>query len=117
MVRLVADTLFSYYTRHVEAVESEWGKVEKGNWAMVWQFGGVKRIAIAHNGKIYFESRKAPPVHWLALRYSSYSDNGVLKRQLPYDEITGVELILLMEDMDSVLRAERDTNAAKKIFS
>ena len=46
----------------------------------------------------------------------SYSDND-LKRQLLYDEITGVELILLMEDMDSVLRAARDTNAANETSS
>lgn len=115
VVRLVADAFLSYYARHVEAVESEWGKVDKGNWPTVWQFGRVIRNAIAHDGKIFFESRKAPPVHWLTLKYS-YSDNN-LKRQLLYDEITGVELILLMEDMDSVLRAARDTNAANETFS
>lgn len=115
VVRLIADAFLSYYARHVEAVESEWGEVKNGNWPMVWQFGRVIRNAIAHNGKIFFDSKKAPPVHWLKLRYS-YSDNE-LKRQLLYDEITGVELILLMEDMDSVLRAMRDTNAANEISS
>lgn len=103
MVRLIADAFLSYYASHVKAVESRWGTVEKGNWPTVWQFGRVIRNAIAHDGKICFDSKKAPPVHWHNLRYSR-EDND-LKRQLLYDEITGVELILLMEDMDSVLRA------------
>lgn len=85
----------------------------------MWQFGRVIRNAIAHNGKIFFECSKAPPVHWLTVGYLvgySYSDNE-LKRQLLYEEITGVELILLMEDIDSVLRAERDTNVTNEISS
>lgn len=115
VARLVADAFLSYYASHVKAVESRWGTVEKGNWPTVWQFGRVIRNAIAHDGKICFDSKKAPPVHWHNLRYSR-EDND-LKRQLLYDEITGVELILLMEDMDSVLQAERDANAANEISS
>lgn len=115
VVRLMADAFLSYYARHVKAVESEWGKVEKGNWPTVWQFGRVVRNAIAHDGMIHFKNESAPPVQWRNLKYSP-SDND-LKRQLLYDEITGVELILLMEDMDSVLRAERDANAANETSS
>lgn len=113
MVRLIADAFLSYYERYVNAVKRKWGKA--ANWPMVWQFARVVRNTIAHNGKIYFKKEKAPSVDWRTLTYSP-NDNDQ-KRHLLYDEITGVELILLMEDMDSVLRAEGDTKAANEFSS
>lgn len=58
------------------------------------------RNACAHNGRIHFNHDKYPSVHWRNLSYA-YGDNG---QQVLFDEVTGVELILLMEEMDAELR-------------
>lgn len=100
MARFVGDAFVSYYERHVDVVESFWGKEMKGNWPSVWKFGWAMRNACAHNGFIYFKRKDHPGVSWQNLRYD-YTDND---RQVLFDEITGVELILLMEQMDAELR-------------
>lgn len=41
-----------------------------------------------------------PPVHWRNLKYD-FKDNG---RPVLFNDLTGVELILLMEEMDAELR-------------
>jgi hypothetical protein len=66
---------------------------------MVWQFGRVVRNACAHDGKIRIQNPKAASVNWRTLSYSS-ADNG----HLIFDDFTAVEMISLMEDMDSALR-------------
>ncbi len=100
MARLVGDTFVSYYERHLDVVESMWDKENKGNWPSVWKFGWAMRNACAHNGLIYFKRKDHPGVSWQNLKYD-YGDND---RQVLFDEITGVELILLMEQMDAALR-------------
>ena len=100
MARLVGDAFVSYYERHLDAVESRWGRESQGNWPMVWWFAWAVRNACAHNGKIHFKSEKHPAVSWKSLQYS-YADNG---RPILFDDLTGVELILLMEEMDAELR-------------
>lgn len=99
MARLVGDAFVSYYERHVDLVESIWGKEKKGNWPSVWKFGWAMRNACAHNGLIYFKYKDHPGVSWQNLKYD-YDDND---RRVLFDEITGVELILLMEEMDAEL--------------
>lgn len=100
MARLVGDGFVSYYERHIDVVESIWDKEKNGNWPSVWKFGWAMRNACAHNGLIYFTRKDHPGVSWKNLKYN-YADNG---RRVLFDEITGVELILLMEEMDAVLR-------------
>jgi hypothetical protein len=100
MARIVGDAFVSYYERHVDVVESIWGKEKKGNWPSVWKFGWAMRNACAHNGLIYFKYKDHPGVGWRNLKYD-YDDND---RRVLFDEITGVELILLMEEMDAELR-------------
>lgn len=100
MTRLVGDAFVSYYERHIDTVESIWGKERNGNWPSVWKFGWAMRNACAHNGLIYFRRKDDSGVSWQNLKYG-YGDND---RQVLFDEITGVELILLMEEMDAELR-------------
>lgn len=100
MARLVGDAFVSYYERHLDVVESIWGKQKENKWPDVWRFGWAMRNACAHNGLMHFTYDKHPGVHWRNLSYA-YGDNG---RQVLFDEITGVELILLMEEMDAELR-------------
>lgn len=99
MAKLVGDAFVSYYERHIDVVESIWGKEKNGNWPSEWRFGWAMRNAFAHNGLIYIRRKEHPGVSWKNLKYD-YSDNN---RQVLFDEITGVELILLMEDMDAKL--------------
>jgi hypothetical protein len=100
MARLVGDAFVSYYERHVNVVESIWDKESNGNWPSVWRFGWAMRNACTHNGLVHFRRKDHPGVSWNNLKYD-YTDND---RQVLFDEITGVELILLMEDMDAELR-------------
>lgn len=100
MARLVGDAFVSYYERHLDAVEARWDKESKGKWPMVWWFAWAVRNACSHNGKIHFKTESHPAVHWRSLSYS-YANNG---RPVLFDDLTGVELILLMEEMDAELR-------------
>jgi hypothetical protein len=100
MARLVSDAFVSYYERHIDLIESIWGKEKKGNWPSVWKIGWAMRNAFAHNGLIYFKHNDHPGVSWKSLKY----DYGNNNRRILFDEITGVELILLMEEMDGELR-------------
>lgn len=100
MSRLVGDAFVSYYERHLDVAEAKWGRESAGNWHCVWHFACAIRNAISHNGKIRFKNPKHQVVHWKSLQYS-YADNG---RQVLFDELTGVELILLMEEMDLALK-------------
>ena len=100
MARQVGDVFVSYYERHIDVVESIWGKQKKGSWPSVWKFAWAMRNACAHNGLICFKDKDHPGVKWQNLKYD-YKDNN---RRVLFDEITGVELILLMEEMDDELR-------------
>lgn len=99
MSRLVGDAFVSYYERHLAAAEAKWGPAISG-WADVWRFGWSMRNALSHDGKISFSSPSSKPVQWRNLQYT-HADNG---RQVLFGELTGVELILLMEEMDLALK-------------
>lgn len=101
MARLVGDAFVSYYERHLDVVKSRWDKEWKGKWPPVWSFAWAIRNACSHNGKIFIQDPKHPSVQWRNLKYDN-SNNG---RPILFDDITGVELILLMEEMDLVLRS------------
>lgn len=97
--RLIGDAFASYFERHLEAAEANWGKEKDGGWPAVWRFGRAMRNACSHNGRIHFRKESHPGVAWRNLKYA-YSDNG---QRVLFDELTGVELILLMEEMDAHL--------------
>jgi hypothetical protein len=68
-------------------------------WPLTWNFGRVVRNALSHGGTVNFTNQNAPLVSWRSLSYGP-AQNG---RQLLYQDITSVELILLMEEMDALL--------------
>ncbi len=68
-------------------------------WPPIWNFGRVVRNALSHGGMVDFRNPNAAPVSWRSLSYGP-AQNG---RQLLYQDITSVELILLMEEMDAPL--------------
>ena len=100
MARLVGDAFVSYYERHLDLVEAMWGKESQGNWPMVWRFAWAVRNACSHNCKIFIKSPNHAVVRWRGLQYD-FNDNG---RTILFDDLTGVELILLMEEMDAAIR-------------
>jgi len=69
------------------------------NWPMVCNFGRVLRNCFSHGGVITFLNLNATAVNWRGLSYSP-TDNG---RQVLYQDLTPVEIILLMADIDSVI--------------
>lgn len=103
MARVVGDAFVSYYERHLDEVISIWNREDKGRWPPIWQFAWAMRNALAHDGRIYFKHNNHPGVCWRNLKFN-YDDNG---RHVLFDEITGVELILLMEELDVPLRKSR----------
>lgn len=100
MARLVGDAFVSYYERHSDIATSKWGREDKGGWPAVWSFGCAIRNACAHDGKIFFKNPQHLAVQWRNLKYD-HGDNG---RRVLFDDLTGVELILLMEEMDAIFR-------------
>jgi hypothetical protein len=96
MSRLIGDAFVSYYERHVEQVNLRYGKLKDGRWPKVWLFARAMRNACAHNGRIHITNSNDEPVEWRTLKYG-FSDN---EKEVLFGEITGVELILLMEEMD-----------------
>jgi len=66
------------------------------NWPSVWNFGRIIRNAFAHGGEINFSNPNASKVKWKTLAYDA-SFNG---RNIMYNDITPVETIFLMDEMD-----------------
>ncbi|MCJ7613601.1 hypothetical protein MUO71_02385 [Candidatus Bathyarchaeota archaeon] len=95
---LIMYTFLHYYESNKSAVESKYNK-DFQNWPDIWNFGRIVRNAFAHGGRINFTNENALPVNWLSLSYSP-SDNGL---QIIENDISSVEMILLMEEMDKCL--------------
>lgn len=85
-----------YFESNRQKVESGFG-ADPYSWPPEWNFARVVRNAFAHGGEIDFRNKKAKPVSWNSLTYGP-SDNG---RSIIYVDVTPVELILLMSDMDA----------------
>lgn len=97
-VHLIESAFINYYESVCAEVETIYGK-DKKLWPPVWSFGRVVRNAFAHDGEIYFRNRRASAVAWKTLSYSP-TDND---RQIIYRDLAPVEIILLMDDMDSAI--------------
>jgi len=93
-------TFLHYYETVSPKIEARYN-TDVSNWPSVLNFARVIRNAFAHGGQIYFRNPNAQPASWRTLTYKP-SDNG---RQILYLDITAVEAILLMEDMNDILRA------------
>ena len=97
-VSMISDSFVRYFEGNKHLARSRFGG-DTQSWPSVWNFGRVIRNALSHNGAIRFDNLKALPVSWRSLSYDP-SHNG---RQILFKDITAVELIILMEEMDSLL--------------
>lgn len=95
----MAQSTFVHYFESVRPLlENKYG-TDTHKWPNVCNFARIIRNAFAHGGKINFQNPIASSVQWKTLNYDP-SDNG---RQILYQDLTSVELILLMEEMDLVV--------------
>jgi hypothetical protein len=94
---LIMSTFVHYFESIRPLVKSKYGGQQ--NWPPTWNFGRVVRNAFAHGGKIKIDNPNATPVAWKNLSYT-YNENG---RQIIYRDITPVEMVLLMEEMDATV--------------
>ena len=87
-----------YFETHRPQIEATYGS-DPQRWPTQWNFARVVRNAFAHGGTINFRNPASPSVTWKSITYGP-SDNG---RQIVFTDVAAVEIISLMEDMDSVL--------------
>ena len=95
---MVANAFVKFFEETRSLVETKYS-TETQKWPAVWNFGRVMRNALGHKGVIKIDNPNAQPVSWSKLSYSP-SDNG---KPVLYHDVTAVELILLMEDMDALV--------------
>jgi hypothetical protein len=95
--QLIKSTFIAYYEQFSLVIKMKYGTIQ--NWPSVWNFGRVVRNAFVHNGIITIRDLNAPPVSWGKLSYSA-ANNG---QNILYADLAVVEIILLMEEMDSHL--------------
>lgn len=93
---IIQSTFSQYYENIKSTIEEKFGK-EVENWPNVWNFARVVRNAFSHGGRIKISNSKAPKIVWRELEYDYYS-NG---KSIMYTDLTAVELIFLMIEMDS----------------
>jgi hypothetical protein len=95
---LIQSLFLHYYETVKSQVEGKYGD-DPRRWPSVWDFGRIVRNAFSHGGEIYFTNQKSQAVSWRSLTYGP-ADNG---RAIVYQDVTPVEIILLMDEMDSVV--------------
>jgi hypothetical protein len=101
VARIAASHLEAAFVRYYEAqkqsIRAKYGDVSK--WPSEWNFARILRNTFAHGGAVNFDNPKAAPVSWKTLTYSP-ADNG---RVITFVDITPVETILLLEELDALL--------------
>lgn len=95
---LIESAFIQYFESVCSIVENKYSKGRQ-SWPEVWKFGRVVRNAFAHRGEIYITNPRASAVTWKTLTYSP-ANNGL---QIVFRDLAPVEIILLMEDMDSAV--------------
>lgn len=92
---LIQSAFVHYFEASLPDVEAKYGR-NKQSWPSIWNFGRIVRNAFAHGGTIHFTNNKAKPVKWKTLCYAP-EQNG---RQIVFQDLTPVEIIILMEELD-----------------
>jgi hypothetical protein len=95
---MIANAFVQYFEANRGRIEAKYGNAPQA-WPGTWNFGRVIRNAFAHGGTINISNNGAAPVTWRTLSYSA-AQNGL---QLLYNDLTAVEVILLIEEMDALL--------------
>lgn len=96
--QILAGVFGTYYENSVDQARSTFGN-DVTAWPNEWNFGRVVRNALSHGNRIHFANPSATPVQWRGVIVSP-ADNGM--HVFP-QTLNAVELIYLMDDMDSSL--------------
>lgn len=94
---MIINAFIQYYEANKSLVFEKF--TNQSNWPMIWKFAKVIRDALTHNGAIRIDIKKMGKVHWKTLSYDFTNNEKVIF----YNDITAVELILLMEEMDKAI--------------
>ena len=93
------ESLFSqYYENYKLEILKTFGK-DFNKWPSEWNFARIIRNAFSHGGRIKIDNPSAKKVSWKNLEYDFYSNDTIVL----YNDLTAVELILLMIEMDNYL--------------
>jgi hypothetical protein len=95
---LIESSFSQYYENYKLDIEKIFGK-EFNNWPSEWNFARIVRNAFSHGGKIKIDNPKANKVTWKNFEYDFHSNGTILL----YNDLTAVELIFLMIEMDNYL--------------
>lgn len=95
---MISNAFVQFFEANRARAESQFG-TNTQSWPNVWNFARVVRNAFAHGGAINITNAKSSAVSWRSLSYDA-TRNG---RQLLYNDLTAVEIILLMDDMNALL--------------
>jgi hypothetical protein len=95
---MIQSSFVHFFESYRSTIESTNGS-NPYHWPNAWNFGRVVRNAFSHGGLLNFRNNNAVAVTWKTLSYGP-TENG---RQILYQDMTAVEVILLMEDMNSNL--------------
>ena len=95
---LIESSFSQYYENYKLDIEKIFGK-EFNNWPSEWNFARIVRNAFSHGGKIKIDNPKANKVTWKNFEYDFHSNGTTLL----YNDLTAVELIFLMIEMDNYL--------------
>lgn len=100
-IKRIAESMFiNYFEKNRNLIKLKYGK-KVGEWSNeIWKFAWVIRNACAHGGKINWTNTDINEVIWKGQSFIRTRDNG---REILFDYLSIVDLILLMEDMDKVL--------------
>jgi len=87
-----------YFETYKPQIEATHGN-NPWHWSTQWNFARIVRNAFAHGGTIDIRDPASPSAAWKSISYGP-SDNG---RQIFFADVGAVEIISLMEEMDSAL--------------
>lgn len=96
--RLLQSCLLTYFEEHRSLIEAKYG-TDPWKWPMPWNFARVVRNAFAHGGVLTYQNPSSKSVTWRALSYDP-SQSG---RQIIFMDLSFVEVVSLMEDLDELL--------------
>lgn len=95
---LIESSFSQYYENYKLDIIKIFGK-DCNKWPSEWNFARIVRNAFSHGGRIKIDNPNANKVSWKNLDYDFHS-NG---KALLYNDLTAVELIYLMIEMDNYL--------------
>lgn len=98
---MIEASFVHYFETFRVQVETKYGS-SNILWPPVWDFARVVRNAFSHGGVIEIRNPNSTTVSWKGLSYN-HSNNG---ENIMYTDITPVEVILLMEELDLNLRVD-----------